>query len=181
MRDGLRRSGLALGALACLFALALTSPGRAEVASLPDVAVTPEQKDAFQQPNLAIDPTDPKRLATAYQEGNRHEYCAVARSQDGGRTWSTERVVGEGAPFALPPTFPQCYDPFVAYGPDGTLYYQYEPRPGTNPLGERRVMVAVAPPAGGFDQPREVDPIGAWITPTSTPTSPSTPPPAGCT
>ncbi len=159
LRWGLRHPRVLIGALACLFALVPASPGRAEVASLPDVAVTPDQKDAFQQPNLAVDPTDPNRLATAYQEGNRHEYCAVARSRDGGRTWTTERVVGDGAPFALPPTFPQCYDPFVAYGPDGTLYYQYEPRPGTNPLQERRVIVATAPPGSGFGQPQEVDPI----------------------
>jgi hypothetical protein len=68
-------------------------------------------------------------------------------------------VVGKGGRFALPETFPQCYDPFVAYAPDGTLFYQYEPRPGTNPLGERRVIVSVAPPGGDFEQPREVDPI----------------------
>jgi hypothetical protein len=138
----------------------LISTSSAQVSSQPDVAVTPGDKDAFQQPNLAVDPTDPKRLAIAYQEGNRHEYCALARSQDGGRTWRSERVAGKGGRFALPETFPQCYDPFAAYGPDGTLFYQYEPRPGTNPLGERRVIVTAAPPGGELAQPTEVDPIG---------------------
>ncbi|MBA3305546.1 MAG: exo-alpha-sialidase [Thermoleophilaceae bacterium] len=156
---GARLAVLAGLVVACLLALGLLSTSSAELSSQPDVAVTPEDKDAFQQPNLAVDPTDPKRLTMAYQEGNRHEYCALARSEDGGRTWRSERVAGKGAKFALPPTFPQCYDPFVAYGPDGTLYYQYEPRPGTNPLGERQVIVTVAPPGGDFAQPREVDPI----------------------
>ncbi len=156
---GARLTSLICLALGCLFAPALMSTSSAQVSSQPDVAVTPEQNAAFQQPNLAVDPTDPKRLAMAYQEGNRHEYCALARSQDGGRTWSSETVVGKGGRFALPETFPQCFDPFVAYGPDGTLYYQYEPRPGTNPLGERRVIVTAAPPGGDFEQPREVDPI----------------------
>lgn len=155
-----RLAALACLGLACLIAPALISTSSAQVSSQPDVAVTPGDKDAFQQPNLAVDPTDPKRLAIAYQEGNRHEYCALARSQDGGRTWRSERVAGKGGRFALPETFPQCYDPFVAYGPDGTLLYQYEARPGTNPLGERRVIVTAAAQGGEFEQPREADPIG---------------------
>ncbi|MBA3329045.1 MAG: exo-alpha-sialidase, partial [Solirubrobacterales bacterium] len=160
-RRTLPRSGwpvVAIGliALVSLLMLVLVSDGRAQVASLPDIAVSPNEPAAFQQPSVAVDPTNPARLAIAFQEGRGHESCRVARSQDGGRTWRTEAVVGRGAQIALPGELPQCYDPHVAYGPDGTLYYQYEP---LEP-GHRRVLVTAARGGGDFEQPVNVEPAG---------------------
>ncbi len=155
------RSWLMMVAIAALLCLLSAVPATAGAASsLPDVAVTPNEPQAFQQPSLAVDPTDPDRLAVAFNEATDHKYCGVGMSRDGGQTWKVQRVAGQGAPFGLPPDFPQCWDPQLIYGRDGTLYYQYEPRPGKNPLGQRQVIVAVSRRGGPFEAPREVDPVG---------------------
>ncbi len=148
-----------MGSMACVLALLPAAPGWA-VESAPDVAVTPEGPGALQHPQIAIDPKDDKRLVTAYHEGQDHSYCGLARSQDGGKTWANERVVGAGTPFALPPDADQCYDPMVAFGPDGTLYYHYQTYPGTNPLGQREAFIMSSRGGGAFEAPTVVDPVG---------------------
>ena len=146
--------------LAGAVALSLAATGQARGASLPDVAVTPNEPGAFQQPSLSVDPTNPKRFAIGFQEGLKHQACRLARSSDGGRTWRVESLVGTGTAFPPPQNYPRCYDPLVAYGPDGTLYYQYEVLPGTNPLIQRKVFVTTSRDGGPFAPPLEVDPVG---------------------
>ncbi len=146
--------------LAGAVALSLASTSQAQGASLPDVAVTPNEPGAFQQPSLSVDPTNPQRFAIGFQEGLNHEACRLARSADGGRTWRVEKLVGTGTAFPPPENYPLCYDPLVAYGPDGTLYYQYEVLPGTNPLIQRKVFVTTSRDGGPFAPPLEVDPLG---------------------
>ncbi|MDQ3350048.1 MAG: glycoside hydrolase [Acidobacteriota bacterium] len=146
--------------LACLIQLGLAGSSRGQTASLPDVAVSTAEPGAFRQPALAVDPTDPKRLAIAYAEGRRQDRCMVARSVDGGASWSNETLVGSGGRFAVPPDYPRCLDPNLAYGPDGTVYYLYEVGFGTNPLAQRQGFLSVSRGGGDFEQPRPVDPDG---------------------
>jgi hypothetical protein len=145
---------LACLALPIVPALAATSP------ETPDnVAVTSEERSAFQQPVLALDPKDPAHLVTAYQEGIRRMTCHLAESRDSGRTWSNVILVGPGGRFPLPNNFPDCLDPKAAYAPDGTLHYLYEPRDHEGLL-HRRVMIASRPAGGEFTTPTQVDPKG---------------------
>ena len=71
------------------------------------------------------DATDPTKLA------NGSGYCGMARSSDGGRTWSSTkqlpfRLTTAGGPISdvqsNTGTVPICGDPVAGVGPDGTLY-----------------------------------------------------------
>src|SRR5207245_6303672 len=75
---------------------------------------------------LAIDPTDPSRLALVYSTGRAEASgsCAIARSEDGGRTWTSETVAGDEA-HPLPAGTTHCSDPAVAFGSEGTVYVAY--------------------------------------------------------
>src|SRR5947199_10801187 len=86
--------------LAVLAAVAAAA-GTAAVAP-PNVSVTAGAADA-EDGSLAVDPTDPARLATAYSTGRSSATgtCVVARSRDGGRTW-TRSVVAGGPASPLP-------------------------------------------------------------------------------
>jgi hypothetical protein len=148
--------------LAVLLTLALAMPGAAEPASAPDVLVTPGFA-TFQHPQIAVQPNDPDRIVIAYHEGQNHAFCGLARSADGGRTWANERVVGDGTPYPMPATYDQCYDPMVAYGPDGTLYYEYSGYPGTNQLSQRVNLITASRGGGRFETPRDVAPEGSGV------------------
>ncbi|CAN5134013.1 hypothetical protein BH20ACT20_BH20ACT20_08930 [soil metagenome] len=153
--------GAPIATLACLLALAFfASSGRAQVASLPDVLVTPGEGDAraFQSPQLAVDPTNQNRFAVAYHEAQRFEACYLARSDDGGKTWRNVRVVGAGTPYPMPENYKQCYDPMVSYDRDGTLFYEYQGYPGTNPLGQRKTFITASRGSAPFEAPKEIDP-----------------------
>jgi len=80
---------------------------------------------AFQQPNLAKDPSRRGRLAIAYQEGNGLDTCYLSTSRDDGRTWKNIALVGADGRYALGDES-YCWNPMVAYGPDGTLYYVFQ-------------------------------------------------------
>ena len=92
----------------------------------PNVAVTVAAGDV-EGSSLAIDPTDPARLAVGYSTGRSTATgsCLVARSDDGGRTWKTATIAGDAAR-PLPPDTTHCADPVVAFGSEGTLYGAYD-------------------------------------------------------
>ena len=153
-----------LVALACLFCLVAARPSQAQLPTFPDLAVTPAEPRAFQQPSLAVDPSKPDRLAIAYQDGANQDFCGLALSSDGGKSWKAGSLVGNGGRFPLPQGFAECWDPTLAFGPDGTLYYTYEPRQLESGAAAsslaRRVMLTVARPGRTFEAPRAIDPAG---------------------
>lgn len=69
-------------------------------------------------PALARDPRDPRLVVAAYRVDRPEFSAALARSADGGRTWTDEAL-------PLPPGRHSPYAPDVAFAPDGTLYATY--------------------------------------------------------
>lgn len=146
--------------------------------SLPVVSnlpVTQLSSLAWQQPDLAINPSDGKDLAVAYDEGTLYEsqICGLALSTDGGRTWKPQVLVGVGGHFALPNGLTHCNGARVAYGPTGILYYAYEVGGGGGGVGLRLTypyLVTYDAKTGSFAAPVEVDPT----TPVSDTTGPAT-------
>lgn len=140
-----RRACVAVGAGALLVA------GPSAAASQfpafpPNIPVTPEVKDGYQQPSMAADPTDPSNLAIAYQDGHSLATCYLARSSDHGATWTTEPLAGEDAEVKLPEgAF--CWNPILAFGADGTLYYAFQTGFYFG-NGDRRVLLTSSPDGG---------------------------------
>ena len=95
-------------------------------ANPPNIPVTAAAAD-LAGGSLAVDPTDPSRLAVAYSTGRAAATgsCVVARSRDGGRTWESQVVAGSPAR-PLPTGATHCADAVVAFGPDGTAYVAYD-------------------------------------------------------
>lgn len=125
-----------------------------------NVAVTPDEPRAYQQPSIAVSPNDPDRMAIAYMEGNQRQICGLALSADGGITWANRAMAAPArGRFPLPDGFSLCWHPAVAYGPDGTLYYVYQTsrRPNTD---EYSKVWLTASSGGGssFARPALVDP-----------------------
>jgi hypothetical protein len=84
-----------------------------------NVQVTPDGDDAViraqNSPSIAVDPTDPRRILTAYRIDRPGFGCAVRRSTDGGRHWTSVAV-------PTPEGYDTCFAPDVAFAPDGTAY-----------------------------------------------------------
>ncbi len=84
-----------------------------------NVQVTPNGGEALiraqNSPSIAVDPTDPRRILMAYRIDRPTFDCAVRRSTDGGRTWTSVGV-------PVPEGFDTCFAPDVAFAPDGTAY-----------------------------------------------------------
>ncbi len=113
---------------------------------------------AFQDPTVAIDPTDQARVAISYYDLSSPRQCALSLSSDGGMTWSTKVVVGDGGQIPLTGEQATCYSPKIAYGPSGTLYYIYQAGrvPASNP---RQVLITTSRDGGAtFDAPVLLDP-----------------------
>ncbi len=133
--------------LVLLVAAALATPARAD-APPPNVALTPDGGAlAFQDPTLAVDPTNHARLAIGYYDYSQGRQCSLALSSDAGKTWSIKVVVGDGGQIPLTGEQAKCVSPKIAYGPAETLYYIYQaPRaPGSNP---RQVLIATSHDGG---------------------------------
>ena len=115
--------------MATLVAAGLTaagSPAAGQAVRAPaEVAVTATVAgEAYQNPSLAVDPTNPARLAVAYFEGADIDRCYLGLSTDAGTTWNTRVLVGRAGEYpGANPATDRCFNPAVAYGPDGTLYY----------------------------------------------------------
>lgn len=76
------------------------------------------------EPDVAVDPRDPRVLVTATNPTYRRnalgqEPIGIFVSRDGGRTWAAH-----DAPMAR--SFVTGSDPSVAFGPDGTLFVAFE-------------------------------------------------------
>jgi hypothetical protein len=153
--------------LPLLALLAVLAAGTCSAAANPpNVAVTAAAAD-LAGGSLAVDPTDPSRLAVAYATGRSAATgsCVVARSRDGGRTWESQVVAGSPAR-PLPPGATHCADAAIAFGPEGSLYVAYD----VSRLGgagqvyvttssdhgttfRSPVALASAPPGGGDFEP----------------------------
>jgi hypothetical protein len=79
----------------------------------------------YQAPALAIDPSNPKRVAAGFNE-LRTKSCGFMRSSDGGQTWTKP----EAQP--APESFPFCttnnrgaFQGQIAFGRNGTIYYAF--------------------------------------------------------
>ncbi|MFA6233049.1 MAG: T9SS type A sorting domain-containing protein [Bacteroidota bacterium] len=74
--------------------------------------------DAANEPSIAIDPTNPKRIAIGWRQfdttASSFREAGYSRSTDGGQTWTTPGVLEPGK-FRS--------DPVLAAGNDGTLHY----------------------------------------------------------
>ena len=143
--------------LAAVVATAVAAGARAGVTPSDAPVTAAGGSLAFQDPTLAVDPTDHARLAMAYYEFSTGRQCMLALSSDSGRTWSTKVVVGDGGPIPLTGEQVKCYSPKIAYGPAGVLYYMYQAAraPGSMP---REVLIAVSHDGGvTFGSPAMLD------------------------
>jgi hypothetical protein len=167
------RSRAAVAVLAALVALVLAVPAGALAAT--DVQVSPSSATpdpaaphGAQQPRVAADPTNAQRFVASYQKSAKDgsiDSCYVATSTNAGQSWSQQSLVGPQNPaatfrFNLPTGFGECLDPQVSVGPNGTIYYLYEPRQLAG-LGERRVMLTTSSDFGAtWSTPHEVNAVG---------------------
>ncbi|MBL8550472.1 MAG: exo-alpha-sialidase [Hyphomonadaceae bacterium] len=131
-RSGHRRTLRAIGALAAGAALALawSAPAAARTQGpgepVAEVDLSGNGPDlAASVPDIAIDPTDPKRIAIVWrtiamttepQTGSRRSVCHLSRSSDGGVSFSHETI-----DWGMADT-PQCNAPYVDFAANGDLY-----------------------------------------------------------
>jgi len=94
------------------------------------------EPDTQVEPDVAIDPGDPRIITAVFQQGRNGPFGAsadpgYATSQDGGRTWADGNfpllTTVVGGPLQL------ASDPVVAFGPDGSDYIQTIALNETNP------------------------------------------------
>jgi hypothetical protein len=166
------RIALALALIVAAAGCGGSAAGLPVVSNLP---VTQLSSLAWQQPDLAINPSDRKDVAVAYDEGTLYEsqICGLALSTDGGRTWKPQVLVGVGGRFSLPNGLTHCNGARLAYGPTGTLYYVYEAGGGGGGVGLKLTypyLITYDSKTGSFAAPVEVDPT----TPVSNASGPAT-------
>jgi hypothetical protein len=121
--DGVRRKvavGASLG-LICIVALAGVAGASATGGTgtpPPNIAVTPNDLNAYSFPWLASDPRRPRHLAIGY--GGKDSYLAL--SSDGGTMWRNLALAGLGGMFRFGASYTTYLRPIVAFAPRGTLY-----------------------------------------------------------
>ena len=95
------------------------------------------EPDTQVEPDVAIDPGNPKIITAAFQEGRNGPFggtagIGYATSQDGGRTWADGNLplltTVVGGPFQL------ASDAVPGFGPDGSDYAETIAFGETNPL-----------------------------------------------
>lgn len=123
-----------------------------------NVAVTRADLNAYQEPWLAVDPRDSTHLAVSYREGNQRRFCGLSQSRDGGRTWTSEDLIGPAGRLAWPDGFTLCYEAVIAFAPDGTLYVAVQATRGfQDPYS--RILVTESTDGGvAFTPPASPDP-----------------------
>ncbi|MGH9165576.1 MAG: sialidase family protein, partial [Acidimicrobiales bacterium] len=152
-----RGVGRVLLAAVLLGAPALVGPaaGAADVPLTTKTAAT----DAYQNPSLAVDPGNPRRVAAAYFEGSRLDRCYLGLSNDGGATWQTRLLLGAGGQYPLPnPATGWCLNPEVAYGPGGILYYVAQAALPNGRVGDQAKLYASEDGGRSFRGPTTLDP-----------------------
>jgi hypothetical protein len=129
-----------------------------------NVAATGGNVVSYSTPVLAADPTRAGHLAISYTDGQLSA-CYLSLSNDGGATWSPRTLVGTGGQKAFPPSVSDptqkmdgCWQPNVAFGPEGNLYYEYN---GIDPNTEAysNLSLMVSTDAGAtFQGPGQINP-----------------------
>lgn len=85
--------------------------------------IDPARRNGAKEPSLAVNPTNRKNLVTAWIQ-DQSDGIVAGWSMDGGRTWSTV-IVPQKFCTGGPPDSQQylsSFDPWLSFGPDGTLY-----------------------------------------------------------
>ena len=136
-RDSCQAQRSALYALAlAVLVLLVTGSSLARAAAIPvNVPVNSVNSAAsYQAPWLAVNPTNPLKLAVSFQDQSGTD-CWLGLSNDGGATWTQVNLVGpagQNALETLPTGLTNCFRASIAYGPDGRLYYAFTAsQPGT--------------------------------------------------
>jgi hypothetical protein len=85
--------------------------------------VPPSEGDTEIEPDIAVDPNDPRIVVAVFQEGRFSDGAAVdtgyASSRNGRQSWKTAPL---GVTVASGGAFERASDPVVAIGPDGSVY-----------------------------------------------------------
>ncbi len=131
--------------------------GEAATGSLavqPERPATPMDRvaaNAYNSPLLVADPNDERLVVMAHRLDAPGFGCALQVSGDGGRGWVPAVPVPE-----LPEGSHSCYNPEVAFGPDGTLYYLFVglTGAGNEPMGV--FLTTSTDRAQSFTPPRQV-------------------------
>jgi hypothetical protein len=113
---------------------AFTTITSVEQASRDTLPANGAEPDTQTEPDIAIDPADPRIITSGFQQGRYADGGSVdpgyATSQDGGKTWADGNLplltTAVGGPFQ------RASDIAVAYGPDGTGYAQTIPFDATD-------------------------------------------------
>jgi hypothetical protein len=122
------------------------------------VPATPPDLHSFQQPSLAANPDRSGELAIAYQDGGQLQSCGLSLSTDGGRAWRARDLIGGEGRFALPGGESLCWNPVVAYGSPGVLYYAFQ---ASTSEFDSRILTVVSDDGGRtFEPPRAVASAG---------------------
>ena len=89
-------------------------------------ADAPVQPNTEIEPSIAVNPTNPQNVVTAFQVGRvdagGDADNGFASSSDGGQTWTTGLLPGLTTDGPHPGPFDRASDAVVAFGPDGTVY-----------------------------------------------------------
>lgn len=129
-----------------------------------NVAATGGTAVSYSTPVVASDPAHPGHLAISYTDGSLSA-CYISLSNDGGATWSPRTLLGTGGQYPFPPSVSDptqkmngCWQPSVAYGPNGNLYYEYN---GIDPVQQAysNLFLMVSTDGGAtFRGPDQVNP-----------------------
>jgi hypothetical protein len=121
------------------------------------------------EPSIAVDPTDPRTIVAVWQQdrfavdgGALSNVVAV--SKDGGQSWQQVLVPGLSRCTATTASDERTSDPWLSFGPDGTLYLAsltFSEHP-TNALvaGPTKLVVSTSHDGGlDWDPPVDVQPF----------------------
>ena len=109
-------------------------------------------KRSWQVPWLSVDRAEPSHMAIAFQEGQTHDACYMALTDDAGFSWRSLAVVGKAAPHPVPGSS-SCAHPEVEFTPAGGLAYSFESGGG----GGHVYVTVAAGPDKPFSTPVRVD------------------------
>lgn len=149
---------IGLGAMALVAAAVVAVVQRPDKVATPNVAISADTPPSFayHRPAIAADPVRPGHLAVASMEGTRLDTCYLGLSADEGRTWTQLALVGAGGrPVPAPAT--KCWNPKVAYAPDGTLYYVVQARWPNNQTGKEALLYVSDDGGSSFRDPVALD------------------------